>query len=491
MNTNKAIKSVLNCYKSGNLEEAKHLCKEILKKAPQNPEVLYFLGIICAELKERDLAIQYIKNSLQFNTTNADAYIALGNISLQKNEIDKSITYYQEALRLNPTVAHTYNLSNIYIDTGNSLSEKGDFDNAILCYREGLNLNPTDAIAYNNLGIAYQMKSQINEAIINYQKAIKIDLNFAEAHFHLSHANLLSGNFEEGWKEYDWRLKTKDMGFQHSFSQPPWTGFDIKNATILIYVDQGMGDAIQFSRYIPFVAQRGAKVLIGCQKELISLLQRVEGVNQIIGYPQPLPDFDVYCPLSSLPVIFNTTLDTIPQNIPYIPNDFDLSNKWKEKLKRDISKLKIGLTWAGNPKNTKIRYKSFSLDTLSPLANFYDITFYSLQKEEAAKEAKNPPMGMKLFDYTEELNNFSDTAALIENLDLVISVDTAVAHLTGALGKPIWILLPFAPDWRWMLNRDDSPWYPTMRLFRQPSFGDWETVIESIKNELLKIVVKN
>jgi hypothetical protein len=253
----------------------------------------------------------------------------------------------------------------------------------------------------------------------------------------------------------------------------------------LLYAEQGLGDTIQFIRYAPLVAQRGADVIVYCQNELTSLIKDMDGIRQVISYGDPLPVFHIHSPLLRLPLIFGTTLENIPTKTPYISVNQALIHKWKEKVKNDTSQLKIGLVWAGIPGHKNDRNRSCSLDIFSPLANIHDTTFYSLQKGDAAEQAKSPPEGLKLVDYTEEIHDFSDTAALIENLDLVISVDTAVAHLSGALNKPVWTLLPFAPDWRWLLNRNDSPWYSTMRLFRQPSHGDWVSVISSVVRELL------
>ena len=215
-----------------------------------------------------------------------------------------------------------------------------------------------------------------------------------------------------------------------------------------------------------------------------SLLRNIQGVSHVISRDEQLPEFDVHYPILSPPLIFRTRLEAIPAKIPYIVADRVLVKEWKDRVQSDNAKFRIGLVWSGNPKNKNDRSRSCPLNIFSTLAKIEGISFYSLQKGEASCQVKNPPDGMKLIDYTEEIYDFSDTAAFIENLDLIISVDTAVAHLAGALGKTVWALLPFAPDWRWMLNRKDSPWYPTMRLFRQPSSGDWETMIEKVSKEL-------
>ena len=267
-----------------------------------------------------------------------------------------------------------------------------------------------------------------------------------------------------------------------------WDGFDIKGRSILLHAEQGFGDTIQFVRYAPLVAKRAGKVILECPGELTPLLRSVEGLSQIIVKGESLPDFDVHCPLLRLPLIFDTTLESVPAQIPYLGVDHLLIDKWRNKIQDDNSKLKIGLTWAGRPEQKNDRNRSFCFATFLPLAQLEGITFYSLQKGEAAKQARDAPESMKLVDYTEEINDFSDTAAFMENLDLVICVDTAVAHLAGALGKPVWTLLTFVPAWQWLLNREDSPWYPTMKLFRQRSPGDWGTVMVNVERQLVKLL---
>ena len=329
----------------------------------------------------------------------------------------------------------------------------------------------------------------LDEAIEYFQKALRINTNYGEAHWNLSLALLLSGKFKEGWKEYEWRWTSVAKADQRHLPGIFWDGSDIKEHTILLYSEQGIGDTIQFIRYASLVAKRDSKVIVECSKDLVPLAQSVEGVYKAIPYSKHPPETDFQCPLLSLPYIFNTTLENIPAEKPYIIADPILCQKWREKVHNFSSKFKIGLVWAGRPTHNKDRYRSFALGTFGPLAH-EDIGFFSLQKGKASEQTKHPPNGMNLIDLTEDIHDFSDTAAFIENLDLVISVDTAVAHLAGAMGKPIWTLIPFAPDWRWLLNREDSPWYPTMRLFRQTSIDDWESVIDFVSYELRKKFLK-
>jgi hypothetical protein len=276
---------------------------------------------------------------------------------------------------------------------------------------------------------------------------------------------------------------------------------------VLLHAEQGFGDSIQFIRYAPLVAQRGGHVIVQCQPGLETLLAGVEGISQIITRDEPLPDFDLHCPLMSLPWVFATRLDTIPAAIPYLRANTEKVAHWRERLAREQSTsgetgpsrcdtLKIGLVWAGEARphrphvNRINRRRSMSLSQFAPLAQVPGVAFISLQKGKSAEQAQTLPPGMRLLDWTAELNDFADTAALIEALDLVISVDTSVAHLAGALGKPVWLLNRFDTCWRWLLDRSDSPWYPTMRLFRQPQPGAWAPVIAEVR-EQLKLLVQS
>lgn len=461
------------------IEEAISSYKKALQLNPNYSSALNNLGNIYHDKGQLNEAVDCYQEALKLKPDFVDAYNNLGMTLREKGQIDEAVINLQKALQINPDLAEVQN------NLGNILADRGQLGEAITYFQKAVTLNTKLTSAYYNLGKIFMDKGQPEEAISYYQKAIQIEPNHGYSHWNLSLCLLLLGNFKEGWKEYEWRRKIIDFP-RREFSQPLWDGSDISGKTILLHTEQGFGDAIQFIRYTPLVAGRGANVIIECLKELISLFQNVEGINQIIAQGEQLPSFDVHCPLLSLPLKFNTTIETIPAEIPYIKVNTLLVQKWKDRVRDDNSKFKVGLVWAGNPKFKDARIKACSLETFSALSQFKDITFYSLQKGDAAEQTKNPPEGMKFIDYTDEIDDFSDTAALIENLDLVISIDTAVAHLAGALGKPVWTLIPFAPDWRWMLNREDSPWYPTMRLFRQPSPGDWQSVINKVAAELRK-----
>jgi Tfp pilus assembly protein PilF len=444
MNCDQLLNSAFEYYQAGNLLRAEQVCREILKIQPDKVEI----------------------------------YNNLGLILIRQGHLDEAITCYQTAIQLNP------NFFDAFYNLGAIFQDKMQLDDAIKYYSRALSLDPNIADVHYNLGIALRDTLRIDEAITCYRNALKLNPNLAAAHFNLSLALLLSGNYTEGWKEYEWRWKVESLSQRRNFLQPQWNRSDIRGKTVLLYTEDGFGDTIQFIRYVPLVAQRAAKVIVECQKELVSLAQNIEGVYRVVSQGERLPDIDVYCSLLRLPYLFKTTIDTIPTGIPYIKPAPALIEKWRDKIAHDNSKLKIGLAWAGSPREGKLRHRSCPLEMFSVLSELDDIVFYSLQKGVPESGRTNLPDHFKFVDYMEEVADFSDTAALIENLDLVISVDTAVAHLAGALGKKVWTLVSFPPDWRWMLNCKNSPWYPTMQVFRQPSQGEWNVVIDSIFNEL-------
>jgi tetratricopeptide (TPR) repeat protein len=346
-------------------------------------------------------------------------------------------------------------------------------------------LNPTVAEVHNNLGIALAGRGKIDEAITAHRRSIALKPQLAKAHHNLGIALLTRGDFQEGWAEYEWRWKCEGVPrLLRNFSQPQWDGGPLEGRIILLHAEQGFGDAIKFIRYVPLVAQRGGRVIIVCFAELERLFQAMPGAWQIVGPGHALPAFDLHAPLLSLPRILETTLSNIPRAVPYLQADADQATKWKHRLSVYPPCVNVGLVWAGRPTQRNDRNRSVQLARFAPLGQVAGIRFFSLQKGTAAAEAKAPPEGIELVDWTEDLKDFADTAALIANLDIVISVDTAVAHLAGAMGKPIWALLSSVPGWHWMLEREDSPWYPSMRLFRQPSLGDWDSVFKRLAEAL-------
>jgi len=537
-------------YQFGNHDLAILYIQKALRVNPENADGYYNLGNIFLEKGEFEEAVPFFRKAIQINPHIAEAYINLGFAMQEQGNLDEALTYFQKALQIDPAfIDGYYNLGNAlrekglldealtayrkaleidhtffmaWYNQGQILNEKGQFDEAAACYRKAIELNPTNPEIYNDMGIVFQGKGRFDEAIAWYKKALQIKPDFAEAisnignvlqrkgefqealaryrkalqidpqnidaHFNMSLIFLITGDFREGWKEYEWRWHLKDF-FRRSFSQPLWDGSDIKGLTILLHAEQGFGDTIQFIRYAPLVAEKGARVILESRSELKSLLEHIEGIEKIITPGEAYPHFDLQCPLMRLPYIFHTEIETIPSKTPYIKADASLVRKWSKRINHHDPVLNIGLSWCGNPDHDNDRNRSCSLETFAPLAQLSNVTLNSLQKGAGTK-AFHLPEGMQLMDFTEELTDFSETAALMENLDLIISVDTAIAHLAGALGKPVWILLPFVPDWRWMLHREDSPWYPTMKLFRETSPGDWKSVIDRIA-EVIRNMQKN
>lgn len=361
-------------------------------------------------------------------------------------------------------------------------------------YMKALELAPSFVDAWSNLGLTQIDLSEHEQALDSYDRALSLDPDLAEAHWNRALCLLQMGRFDEGWREYEWRWRRHRMAAaERNFAQPLWQGqFPLEGKTILLHAEQGLGDTLQFCRYAPLVAAMGAKVILEVPQELMRLLQSLEGVTHLVEQGQSLPSFDCHAPLLSLPLAFKTNADNIPATVPYLLADEAASKQWAERLDQHAGHaLKVGLVWAGGkrPHVAELRKtdgrRSIALDMLAPFVDVPNVRFYSLQKGEAAQQLiTNPEFVERITDYTDEFADFADTAAFVSNLDLVITVDTAVAHLAGALGRPVWIMNRFDTCWRWLLDRNDSPWYPSALLFRQPSLGDWDRVIAAVRDAL-------
>ncbi|GAX60015.1 hypothetical protein SCALIN_C05_0100 [Candidatus Scalindua japonica] len=437
------------------------------------------LGSVLQELGKIDEAIVCYKIATTFRSDYVMAYCNLGAAYQELRKIDKAITVYKKALSLNPDFV----LANCNL--GSALQEAGLLDEAKTCYKKTIALNPEYAMAYSNLGSIYQEFGNIDKAVENYDQAISLNPDEPTAHKNKSIALLLNENFIEGWPEYEWRLKTKTNSLR-DFLKPRWDGSSLSGNTILVHAEQGFGDTIQFVRYLPMVKAQGGHVIFECHDSLLRLLKNCDGIDRIIersSHTVPDIHFDFHIPLLSLPGLFKTTIDSIPSDVPYVSVDAGLSEKWRYRLSND-SKYKIGIVWAGNPLFKNYNTRSSSLSDFAALAEIRELSLYSLQKGSSTLEKDNIPE-LSIKDLSKELNDFADTAAVMSNLDLVISTDTAVVHLAGAIGKPVWTLLHSAPDWRWWLKRTDSPWYPSMRLFRQKQLNDWTGVFEQVKEALV------
>jgi tetratricopeptide (TPR) repeat protein len=470
-----------NAFKElGCWPEAIKQTQKAIELDPSLPEAHYIQGIAYYEQEQVDEAIASWQKALELNPGFTEVYFNLGIAFYNKGQLEEALALCQKAVELDPSLAEAhYNLGLVYY--GKDLP-----DEAIRCWQKTLQINSEHQDAYNNMGAAFQDKHELEKAQKCFQKAIDNNPDLPEAHWNKSLCHLLAGSFSEGWMEYQWRFRINTIFLNRHFPQPLWAGEDLMGKTILLYAEQGFGDTIQFIRYVPLVKKRGGRVVVECQEDLASLLESMEGIDRLIKHGQPLPDFDVQCPLLSLPLAFKTRIQNIPASIPYFSLNPALIQEWQEITEVEQGDLKIGLVWAGRPTHKKDRKRSLNFEAFEPILEVPGITFFSLQKGEAAQQIQNRLNRIKPINVAEKLADFTETGALIQNLDLVISVDTAVAHLTGALGKPVWTLLPYSPDWRWLLDREDCPWYPSMRLFRQPSPGDWGSVIQSVKDCLLE-----
>ena len=388
----------------------------------------------------------------------------------------------REALRLQPDFANAHD------SLGHLLNRLGRWEEAEASVRTALRLNPQAANAHVTLGHIFRQVGRADEAQASYRAALSLRPDNANCHAALGLALLLAGDFEAGWEEYEWRWRARGMvGERNRFPVPSWNGDPIGDRTILLHAEQGHGDTLQFCRYVPQIAST-ARTVLEVQPPLARLLSRMPGPIVTVAGGDPLPAFDLHCPLMSLPRATGTTITTIPGTTPYLAADPADIVRWRARL-AGLSGLRVGLCWAGGGDADPLTdaRRSIALEMLSPLAEISGVSFVSLQKGRPAAQATNPPGGMTLHDFTDELNDFADTAALIDCLDLVISVDTAVAHLAGALDKPVWLLNRFDSCFRWLLSRDDSPWYPRLRQFRQPTPGDWSRVVGRARDALQRL----
>ncbi len=380
----------------------------------------------------------------------------------------------------------------IWLMRGDVHLQLNEFDSVIECCKRAIALSPVTSLSpalidvYRVLGTTYLKVGRIFDAISIHERLIAATPNDANAHTFIAICHLLLGNFQRGWQEYEWRLKTKYVA-DSSLGVTRWNGQLLNGKKILINVEQGYGDTVQFVRYARNIKERGGDVTLMCQAALCPLLAGCAGIDRIVGQGDLAQHHDVETMLLSLPGIFQTSLETIPADVPYLHVPQGAGTQAVATITRHTGILRVGLVWAGGAHNPNDRPRSLKLKQFSDLFGIVGIKFFSLQKGDPAMELKSIPADT-ITDLDPYLEDFADTAAAIQELDLVISVDTAVAHVAGALGRPVWTLIPFVPDWRWLLTREDSPWYPTMRLFRQPTLGDWSSVITRITTQLTTLV---
>ncbi len=414
---------------------------------------------------------------ISIDKNNAEAYFHKALIFTKLKNYEEALRSYDLVIKIRPDFEEAYvNRGVILSILMNPIEALKNFDLAI-------KLNPNHAIAHNNKGNVLTELSRFDEAIKNYEKAVKIDPNYADAFNNIALLKLLLGDYEEGWRLFEWRWKGPQKKEFRDFKKPLWLGNEsIKNKTILILSEQGFGDFIQFYRYCILVEKLGAKIIIETPKELTSLIKNQNKSNIIISKGEPLPEFDFYCPIMSLPLAFGTNIHNIPAISPYINIDSGKLNFWRSKL-INKKRVRVGIVWSGAQNKETDFNRSLILSQLSPLFDL-PLDFYVLQKKIRDIDKDYLFQSNNIYDFHELIEDFSDTAVLISEMDIVISVDTSVAHLAGALDKPLWVLLPYVADYRWMIDRIDSPWYPSATLFRQKETNNWDNVISSIVRSL-------
>jgi tetratricopeptide (TPR) repeat protein len=437
-------------HHAGRRAEAEALYRQILREQPDHGDALRLLATLAWETNRLHEAIELLNHALAKNPDSADIHALIGLPLVATDQLEQAIAHLQKAVALRPNFAD----------------------------------------AHANLAVAFLHAGQPARAVDAARASLALE-DRATVRFNLGFALLLMGELRQGWREYFWRWRSPELNARNPHQHPQWDGSPLAGRTLLLHGEQGFGDTIQFSRFIPLIAARESKspnpgkIVFRVQPSLKRLLMNFPGTFSVIARGEPLPPCDLQCPLLNVPMLVDTTLQSIPADTPYIHADAELSKNWQRRMAgAGQSVLKIGLCWAGRPTHPDDHHRSIRLAEMMALAQFPNIHWFSLQKgPRAAGVADEFP----LTDWTADLSDFADTAALIANLDLVLTVDTSVAHLAGAMGKPTWVLLPYAPDWRWLLERSDSPWYPTARLFRQPKMGDWETVIAAVGEALVKL----
>jgi tetratricopeptide (TPR) repeat protein len=505
------VDHAVTLHQQGKVAAAEQIYRQVIAQDPGNPDALHLLGLIAqdagnyaaaVELMNRaiasepgiplyrvnlakvfrginrlDDALASVTRAAELNSRFVEAHVERAACLKSMSRFGEAERVARQAVQLAPDRAETHGvLGNVYAD-------QGKLDAAIFEYQNALRIHPNFGEAVSNLGEALRKLGRYDEAETYFRQAIGLTPNVGEPHFNLAITLLVRGQFEEGWREYEWRWRQIGV-HPRKFDALPWDGTPLHGKTILLYGEQGLGDTIQFIRYAPLVKeQRGAgRIIVQCDRPVARLVRSVAGVDEVVRTDAPLPALpaiDVHCPIVSLPMRLKTTLGDIPNRVPYIAVDPAEAAAWRRKLALSGDVLNIGLVWAGSAVNKNDRNRSAKLSDFAPLAKIPGIRWINLQHGLPAEQLKQKPAKWTIDDPTPDVRDFSD-AALMTQLDLILTVDTSVAHVAGALGCPTWVLLPHVPDFRWLLERADSPWYPTMRLFRQERGGDWRGAIDQV-----------
>jgi tetratricopeptide (TPR) repeat protein len=438
-----ALEHIRQLIQSKQLAEADRVCRQVFRTGPDDVEILLSLAAFATQNGEDQRATLLLEQGVATGQAGPGLYTFLCNLYRHDGRLEEALEMGRRALKL-PGIA------------------------------EG---------APFHLALVHRDLHDFDEAAHYLLQALALDSNYADARLELAHLLLRKGDFEAGWIEYEWRFAVENMrGVLPKLNVPQWNGMRLPKDRILLIADQGYGDTIQFARYIPRVRERAEEILVACSQETLPLISTIPGVKECFVDWDDVPSYGVYCTLSGLPRIFETKRDSIPAGVPYLKVDPAKVKRWSDRLMAAVGNrlLRVGVVWAGRPGHPDDRRRSLRWTQLLPLTRLKGVALISLQKQIPTRDRPAFPGGSSVLDLSAELRDFGDTAAVIENLDLIVTVDSSVAHLSGALAKPVWVMLPWLPDWRWMLDRDDSPWYPTLRLVRQHRLGDWSEVIARV-----------
>jgi tetratricopeptide (TPR) repeat protein len=466
------------------LEAAVASFDKAIELKPDYTLAYYNRGNALKELKHLEAAVASFDKAIELKPDYSDAYSNRGVALQELKQLDAAVASYNTAIELSP------DLTDAYSNRGLALKDLKQLGAALASFEKAIELKPDHAEAYSNRGVALYELKEFDVALASYDKAIELKPGYADAYWNKSLLLLLTRNFNKGFSLYEWRWERVEcLKLKRNFSQPLLIEDEsLSGKTVLLHAEQGLGDTIQFCRYIKMVSDLGARVIFEVQKPLVRLLKDLCGISTLIAKGDPLPEFDFHCPLLSLPLVFKTDLNSIPSAKSYLEAESERVAYWRDRIKGN--KFKIGIAWQGS-QGTKVDIgRSFELKLFESIAGLPNVHLISLQKGYGSEQLRNMPTGMRVLDLGEELDvdgAFLDSAAVMMNLDLVITSDTALAHLAGALGVKTWIALKYVPDWRWMLDRKDTPWYPSVTLYRQEKIDDWVPVFNQIKTDIISI----
>jgi tetratricopeptide (TPR) repeat protein len=477
------INSGLMHYYAGRLDFAEKYIKLSLTKTPNTADSYYYLGLIYKKSNNIPDALASYQLALNCNPNYDLAWYNFGEILLNQQHYPLAVKCFKNVISISPE------FESAYLNLGESYSRMDHFHEAIRIFKQLLKINPNHTNALYNMGVACNGLRQYKNALTAYDKALSIDPEHVKSHYNKSFILLSDGDYANGFAEYEWRLK-KHNTYKTTSEQPIWNGHPMPSKTLLVYAEQGFGDCLQFIRFLPLVQKRVNKIILECQSELIRLFSDLKAVDQIVTRGNHLPVHDYQASLLSLGYLLNITLDNLPATIPYLKGDYPLPTAMPDYFDQN-QKIKIGFVWGGTGSTLKKTDmgRSLPLKACQQLLSMHHIQWFSFQKGARSIELKYQP-GDKLIDLGQYFNDFADTARAACEMDLIITVDTAMAHLAGALGLRVWTLLAYDADWRWPKNLDNSPWYPGMRLFWQESPGDWESLLEQVQNALLQKLLR-